>query len=62
MEGVNLTKIYCQYFVNVTVYCQYNNNNKKFIQLKVAHLRFKFRPARYQPHFLVPDYNNCNLG
>jgi hypothetical protein len=28
VEGVNSTKIYCKYFVNVTMYPQYNNKNK----------------------------------
>jgi hypothetical protein len=28
-RGVNLTKIYCKHFVNVTMYPQNNNNNNK---------------------------------
>jgi hypothetical protein len=41
MEGVNLSKIYCKHFVNVTVYPQYNNN--MIIKSKVKYSKKKLR-------------------
>jgi hypothetical protein len=38
MEGVNLAKIYCKHFVNVTVYPHYNNN---IIKNKIKNVQIK---------------------